>query len=69
MKTVLETFMTPRERDVFRELPRLEGQTFSRAADGRTTRKRVLLKLRDAGLVAFDRGEPLRLTDAGRGLF
>lgn len=68
-KQALKAFMTDRERELLEELPQLEGQTFSSAADGRTTRKRVLKKLRDAGLVDFDRGEPLQLTETGRGLF
>lgn len=66
MRETLTEFMTDREAELLEELPELEGKTFSAAADGHTTRKRILHRFRRAGLVDFDRGEPIELTGTGR---
>lgn len=65
---LLSKFLTKRELQLLGELPFLEGMSFSKAADGYTTRKRILRKFRDAGLVEFEFGKPLRLTELGRKL-
>lgn len=65
---LLNNFLTKRELQMLRELAFLEGLTFSKAADGYTTRKRILRKFRDAGLVEFENGKPIRLTELGRQL-
>ena len=65
---LLNKFLTKREVQLLEELSFLEGLTFSKAADGYTTRKRILRKFRDAGLVEFENGQPIRLTDLGKRL-
>jgi len=66
---LLKPFLTKRELELLLELPELEGLTFSKASKGLTTRKRILKKFRKAGLIEFENGKPIRLTELARFIF
>lgn len=65
---VLETFLTKRELELLVLLPSLVGKTYSKAADRYTTRKRILKKFKNAGIIKYDPGKPITLTQLGEAL-
>ena len=65
---VLRPFLTKREFELLMELPEIAGKTFSRAARGNTTRKRILKKLAEARIIILDNGSPIDLTEMGRAI-
>ena len=55
-----------KEKLLLDELSEIKGLSFSKAAQGSTTRKRILKRFRDAGLIEFERGRPISITEIGR---